>query len=466
MAKKFILFGLIPGSVLRLGLICYSVYHDNRSSLKYTDIDYQVFSDAARAILSRSGSKDSAWFGSPYDRATYRYTPLLALILTPNEFIHPCWGKALFGIADILIGILLYRLCPSRHTASSHGLLVTLIWLLNPFVMNISTRGSSESLLGVVIIGFLYSARRKKWDAAAILLGVAVHLKLYPFIYATAIWAQLGEHAHSKFGWLSISRPQFRFGVISLTAFSALNLLMYNIWGHEFLESSYLYHLRRLDHRHNFSPYFYPIYLRFTSTLSESSTLIRFLQHPLVSFIPQMSLSLALGFRYGNQNLPFACFIQTYVFVIFKKWSLLKYVSVTEFHSTQIIFNLITSDLCQSLVLHVVFVVHPLLVKEIKLSMSEMIYVAVVWVSTQAIWLSQAYRLEFLGEPNSGQFVTIHFFVPQLAKGRYIDFTLESHPLLLLELAKRIAADIRINKPLNYNQQLLELTSRLLPSQS
>ncbi|POW07598.1 hypothetical protein PSTT_08165 [Puccinia striiformis] len=374
MAKKFILFGLIPGSVLRLGLICYSVYHDNRSSLKYTDIDYQVFSDAARAILSRSGSKDSAWFGSPYDRATYRYTPLLAFILTPNEFIHPCWGKALFGIADLLIGILLYRLCPSRHTASSHGLLVTLIWLLNPFVMNISTRGSSESLLGVVIIGFLYSARRKKWDAAAILLGVAVHLKLYPFIYATAIWAQLGEHAHSKFGWLSISRPQFRFGVISLTAFSALNLLMYNIWGHEFLESSYLYHLRRLDHRHNFSPYFYPIYLRFTSTLSESSTLIRFLQHPLVSFIPQMSLSLALGFRYGNQNLPFACFIQTYVFVIFNK--------------------VVTS---QYFMWYLWFI--PLLVKEIKLSMSEMIYVAVVWVSTQAIWLSQAYRLEFLGEP-------------------------------------------------------------------
>ncbi|KAH9450096.1 hypothetical protein Pst134EA_026807 [Puccinia striiformis f. sp. tritici] len=224
--------------------------------------------------------------------------------------------------------------------------------------MNISTRGSSESLLGVVIIGFLYSAQRKKWDTAAILLGVAVHFKLYPFIYATAIWAQLSEHTHSGFGWLSISHPQFRFGVISLTAFSALNLLMYSIWGHEFLESSYLYHLRRLDHRHNFSPYFYPIYLRFTSSLSESSTLIRYLQHPLVSFIPQMSLSLALGFRYGNQNLPFACFIQTYVFVIFNK--------------------VVTS---QYFMWYLWFI--PLLVEEIQLLKSELIYVAVVWVSTQ-----------------------------------------------------------------------------------
>ncbi|WAQ88462.1 hypothetical protein PtA15_9A589 [Puccinia triticina] len=365
MVNAFVRFGLIPGFVLRLGLICYSVYHDSRSSLKYTDIDYQVFSDAARALLSG---------GSPYDRATYRYTPLLALILTPNEFIHPCWGKALFGIADLLIGTMLYRLCPSHNAASSHGRLVCLIWLLNPFVMNFSTRGSSESLLGVVIIGFLYSAERKKWDAAAVLLGVAVHLKIYPFIYATAVWARLGGHAHSRFGWLSINRSQFRFGAISLTAFSLLNLLMYIIWGHEFLESSYLYHLRRLDHRHNFSPYFYPIYLRFTSALSERSTLVKVLQHPLVSFIPQMSLSLALGFHYGDQNLPFACFIQTYVFVIFNK--------------------VVTS---QYFMWYLWFI--PLLVKKIKLSTSESIAVAAIWVSTQAIWLSQAYRLELLGEP-------------------------------------------------------------------
>ncbi|KAA1138067.1 GPI mannosyltransferase 1 [Puccinia graminis f. sp. tritici] len=373
MMKEFLLFGLIPGFMLRLGLICYSVYHDNRSALKYTDIDYQVFSDAARALLS--GPNGSGWFfGSPYDRATYRYTPLLALILTPNEFIHPCWGKALFGSADLVIGILLYRLCPRGHSAASHGRLVSLIWLLNPFVINISTRGSSESLLGVAIIGFLYLAEHNKWDAAAVLLGVAVHLKLYPFIYATAVWARLAQHPHSRFGWLSISRSQVRFGVISLAAFSVLNLLMYIIWGQEFIESSYLYHLRRLDHRHNFSAYFYPIYLRFTSVLAAHSTIVSILHHPLVSFIPQMSLTLALGFHYGAQDLPFACFIQTYVFVLFNK--------------------VVTS---QYFMWYLWFI--PLIVRHIKLSKPQSIGVAVIWVSTQVLWLSQAYRLEFLGEP-------------------------------------------------------------------
>lgn len=42
---------LIVATVLRVGLIAYSEWHDAHSVVKYTDVDYRVFGDAARFTL-------------------------------------------------------------------------------------------------------------------------------------------------------------------------------------------------------------------------------------------------------------------------------------------------------------------------------------------------------------------------------------------------------------------------------
>ena len=53
MKQKYISFPIIVlgGLAFRLILIIYGEYHDRRSPLKYTDVDYRVFSDAASFIL-------------------------------------------------------------------------------------------------------------------------------------------------------------------------------------------------------------------------------------------------------------------------------------------------------------------------------------------------------------------------------------------------------------------------------
>ena len=66
-------------------------------NVKFTDIDYNVFSDAAKFMQAGE---------SPYARATYRYTPILAWLLIPNQYLAN-WGKIVFSAGDILAGWLM-----------------------------------------------------------------------------------------------------------------------------------------------------------------------------------------------------------------------------------------------------------------------------------------------------------------------------------------------------------------------
>lgn len=84
---------------IRFVLVWYSEVHDRNAEVLYTDVDYEVVTDGARHILENN---------SPFQRHTFRYSPLLALILTPNVFCHKSFGKLLFSIFDILVGILIY----------------------------------------------------------------------------------------------------------------------------------------------------------------------------------------------------------------------------------------------------------------------------------------------------------------------------------------------------------------------
>jgi len=298
-------------------------------------------------------------FDSPYKRETYRYTPLLALLLTPNIWLHPSFGKYLFAFCDLVNGLLTYKIL-KRHilprdsssadakegskapSSERQAVLLTAGHLLNPLVFSISTRGSSESVLVTFVLLTLYASLNGQWKSSAILLGLSTHWKIYPLVYGISCLQVIGNMSGGKgFRGSLLSRRSIGFALLSASTFGALGVMCYAMyvyssasqtiplmccsWGYPFLFESYLYHLHRLDHRHNFSPYFYATYLTYPSVASQAplpvGLLDRILRSSLTSFIPQIGLSLGLGLVFGRRqrDLVFTWFLQTATFVIFNK---------------------------------------------------------------------------------------------------------------------------------------------------
>jgi hypothetical protein len=132
---------------LRLVLLAFGTWQDNFSRVKYTDIDYKVYTDAARYVTLGE---------SPYLRSTYRYTPLVAMLLTPNIWIHEVCGKLIFSMADIGSAALMDRLMQERGVSGQQERLLSLsVWLFSPFTATISTRGNGEALVTLMLLEML-----------------------------------------------------------------------------------------------------------------------------------------------------------------------------------------------------------------------------------------------------------------------------------------------------------------------
>jgi phosphatidylinositol glycan class M len=131
---------------------------------------------------------------SPYRRATFRYTPLLPLLLSPT-LLHPLLGKLTLLLSSLLVTPLLLSISPRQSRWPAH-----ILWTLNPLVMNITTRGSPEALVVLPVIAFLALLKRGKIGMAGGVWAVAVGWKLYPIIYGPAVWTFLARRGRG--GWL------------------------------------------------------------------------------------------------------------------------------------------------------------------------------------------------------------------------------------------------------------------------
>ena len=355
--------------------------------VKYTDIDYDVFTDAAEHVSNGR---------SPFRRHTYRYTPFIAWILSfassadaISWWRHPKYfGKILFCVADSLCGLIIMKLKQSSRIHNRNDDVGTNIkiqdalwWMYNPLPINICTRGSGESF--VVLLPVLFTLitvmstskctkRYQIWSVsivAGIIHGLAIHAKLYPIIYTVSFMAYISlqeqslqtksrtkKSMSSTIGWYSVMTPvidddtvnsrikypfpwlnpirllklirlwiqrllltlsSLLFLNFSMTTFAVLTNIAVKLYGDESLEEGLLYHFSRLDHRHNYSMFWYWIYLargkvsRLGGDMSSSSLTI--MSKGLL--LPQVVLLLYSSLGIAPYDLSFALFLQTFSFV-------------------------------------------------------------------------------------------------------------------------------------------------------
>lgn len=541
---------LLLGALLRVILLLFGLYQDAHSPVPYTDVDYSVFLDGARnvvsgcplqaAVPSRSEPMDTlqefldpplaplngcskgwlsvgsryilqhedilsarsrgeeeeqirkntpegeepflttsepnfidthllplsvallkpflkplAAMGNPYARPTYRYTPLLAAMLSPGAYFggqfEKLWGKALFVLADILAALLMWDIAAIRRRGrtsagqkdggqtlmsrlsdllSNETHSVGLLWLLNPFPAQIATRGSSEAILAVLVLAFTSAAIRvvqggsslatvqsattateqpveSRTDAtkpngtagvvvveervpgalpalplavlaAPVFLALAVHMKIYPVVYGIPVLAALllPPAISSTSGSPQFHPTQRRwidavaFAGSSTYALLGLSTFVWMIWGEPYLQESFLYHITRVDHRHNFSPYFLPLYLLHTpSSSGVLPDLVGLggseLAAKLASFAPQLLVVAWIGVQVGRHDIVTAFAAQTMAFVIWNKVStsqvsrVAKFLCLSDKHNN---CSFLTSDdlpLASVPVLHLVFGLPP-----------------------------------------------------------------------------------------------------------
>ncbi|GMH89595.1 hypothetical protein TrVE_jg6223 [Triparma verrucosa] len=289
------------------------------STFKYTDIDYNVFLDATDFVRQNK---------NPFDRHTYRYTPLLAYALSLHP--HRLFGKVLFSLFDVLTGLLL---C-SETFGLQNKFYTILTCFYNPITINICTRGSAESLIVLFpVILTLYLITKSSTSSnpyltislAGLTHGLSVHTKIYPIIYTPAYLLTLSELPPTRLlpflrsvGDFTILekinvRKPLLFGAFSAFIFSTLTYISYVLSGPPSISQGLLYHFARLDHRHNYSPFFYTIYLLLDSKISSTflSYISRFFLLPTSLIIVEISLI--------SKDLPFTLFLITFIFVAFNK---------------------------------------------------------------------------------------------------------------------------------------------------
>lgn len=183
--------------------------------------------------------------------------------------------------------------CARPHAPAKR--LAAAAWLFNPYTAGISTRGSCDAIPTLAVLLALRALIARRTVIASAWYAFAVHLRLYPAIFAPALLlfldgehyrpsaarggsdrggtgtrtrarARAHAHAYARTGvrgaWVrALTRDRAIFCAVGGVTLAALCGGSYAACGGAYAHEALLHHVGRADPRHNFSPYWYAMHL-------------------------------------------------------------------------------------------------------------------------------------------------------------------------------------------------------------
>ena len=155
---------------------------------------------------------------------------------------------------------------------------------MNPLILALSTRGSNDNTISLLVYITFYFLLKRQYFLAGLFYGLSVHFKIYPIIYSIVFYFYIDcdvKLIESGRRWEAlkknfITKNRIVFTLVSASTFLILTYYFYVVYGYECLYESLLYHFVRKDNRHNFSVYFYMIYQLYDEQTSSLLAILTF----------------------------------------------------------------------------------------------------------------------------------------------------------------------------------------------
>ena len=166
-------------------------------------------------------------------------------------------------------------------------MLYVAFWLYNPVTVGMSTRGSNDNIMALLVFASIYFLLKRDYIVGGMVYGLSIHFKLYSIIYCIPFYFFIDCDRQAilegkKSFWSIIftnffTKNRVTYGLVTVITLLTLTTIFYMIYGYEFIYETYLYHLIRKDNRHNYSVYFMMIYQNYDLESSKIMAILAFI---------------------------------------------------------------------------------------------------------------------------------------------------------------------------------------------